>query len=78
MYVGTFNIVYTVKDLTNRGIQSLTDVGQKLKHQFDQLMSMQKYIHYYFVHRLTSRILISKEIKPFQIDQKPIKLVHLD
>jgi hypothetical protein len=37
--VGIFNVIYTVKDLANRVVQSLTNVAQKLKHQFDQFMS---------------------------------------
>ncbi len=38
VYVGTFNIVYTVKDLLNRGVKLLTNLSQKLKDQFDQFL----------------------------------------
>ena len=40
VYVGTFNIVYTVKDLTKRAIKSITNYVKKLRDQFCQFVSL--------------------------------------
>jgi hypothetical protein len=77
LYVRTFNIVYTVLNLTAAAIRKIKNVPRKLKDRFHQFVNAK--IHpLLYRPTFTYSILMQEAIKPSAFTHKLIKLVHLD